>query len=173
MTERWRRKRRPWFDIFDEISRLEKAMDELTRRTFEESSKERKAYGPYVYGFSMSVGTNGKPVIREFGNVHQSRIGPRIREEREPLVDIMEDEKDVVIIAELPGVEKEDIILHATGSSLTIDVDTPTRKYHKELKLPTEVDSKSARASYKNGVVEIHLKKLVKRTVKGEKIVLE
>lgn len=173
MNERWRRKRRPWFDIFDEINTLEKAMDGLMRRTFEAASKGRKAYGPYVYGFSMSVGPNGKPVIREFGNVQRSRTGPQIREEREPLVDVMEEEKDVVVIAELPGVEKKNIILHATKGNLTIDVDAPKCKYHKELNLPTEVDSKSARASYKNGVVEVRLKKLLKRTVKGEKIVLE
>lgn len=174
MSERWwRRKRRPWFDIFDEFDRLEKMMDEMMRKTFEVPSKERRTYRPYVYGFSMSVGPNGKPVIREFGNVQRSRVGPQVREEREPLVDVMEEEKDVVIVAELPGVEKENINLHATESHLTISVDTPKRKYHKELRLPTKVDSKSARASYKNGVLEVRLKKLPKKTVESEKIFLE
>lgn len=174
MSERWwRRKRRPWFDIFDEFDRLEKMMDEMMRKTFEVQSKERRADRPYVYGFSMSVGPSGKPVIREFGNVQRSRVGPQIREEREPLVDVMEEEKDVVIVAELPGVEKEDINLHATESHLTIFVDTLKRKYHKELRLPTRVDSKSARASYKHGVLEVRLKKLSKKTVEGEKIFLE
>lgn len=174
MSERWwRRKKRPWFDIFDEFDRLEKMMDEMMRGAFEASSRDRKAYRPYVYGFSMSVGSDGKPVIREFGNVQRSGIGPQIREEREPLVDIMEEEKDVVIVAELPGVEKEHISLHTTEDHLTISVDAAKRKYRKELKLPTKVDSKSARASYKNGVLEVRLKKFFQKKAEGEKIFLE
>ena len=120
----------------------------------------------------MSVGPDGKPVIREFGNVQPSRKGPKIRKEREPLVDVIEEDKAVVIVAELPGVEKDDINLHTTENHLTVSVDTPNRKYHKELMLPARVDPKSAYASYKNGVLEIRLKK-VETTVKGERISLK
>lgn len=141
----------------------------MTRRTFEALSKESKVYGPYVYGFSMSIGPDGKPVIREFGNIQQSRLGPKVREEREPLVDIMEENKDVVVVAELPGVDRDDIGLHATEDHLTISVDTPKRKYRKELMLPASIDPKSARASYKNGVLEVRLKKARKKGVERRK----
>jgi len=175
LSERWwrRRKKRPWFDVFDEFDRLEKMMDEMMRRAFETPSRGAKFRRPYVYGFSMSVGPDGKPVIREFGNVQPSHRGPKIREEREPLVDVMEEDKDVVIVAELPGVERDEINLHATEDHLTISVDTPERKYHKELTLPAMVDSKSAQASYKNGVLEVRLKKLVEKTVRGERLSVE
>jgi len=172
LSERWwrRRKKRPWFDVFDEFDRLEEMMDEMMRRAFKTPSRGAKFHQPYVYGFSMSVGPDGKPVIREFGNVQPSHRGPKIREEREPLVDIIEEDKDVVVVAELPGVERDDINIHATKDHLTISVDTPERKYHKELILPATVDPKSARASYKNGVLEVRLKKLVKGTARGERI---
>jgi len=175
LNERWwrRRKKSPWFDIYDEFDRLEEMMDEMMRRAFETSSKEAKFHRPYVYGFSMSVGPDGKPVIREFGNVQSSHKGPRIREEREPLVDVMEEDKEVVILAELPGVEKENINLHAAEDHLTISVDTAERKYHKELTLPAMVDPKSAQASYKNGVLEVRLKKSAEKAVKGERIFVE
>jgi len=174
LNERWwrRRKKSPWFDIYDEFDRLEEMMDEMMQRAFEMPSKGAKFRRPYVYGFSMSVGPDGKPMIQEFGNVQSSQRGPRIREEREPLVDVMEEDKDVVILAELPGVERDDINLHATEDHLTISVDTAERKYHKELILPAMVDPKSAQASYKNGVLEVRLKKL-ERAVKGERIFLE
>ena len=176
MSERWwkrRRKGRPWFnDVFDEFERLEEMMDEMMQRAFEISSEEASVRRPYVYGFSMTVGPDGKPVIREFGNVQPGRRGHKIREEREPLVDVIDEDKDVVIVAELPGVEKNDINLHATGDHLVISVDTSERKYHKELTLPAMVDSKSARASYRNGVLEVRLKK-VKYAVKGERISVE
>ena len=174
MSERWwkrrRRKKHPWFnDFFDEFDRLEGMTHEIMRRALEMTSERAKASRPYVYGFSISVGPDGKPLIREFGNVQPSRKGPKILEEREPLIDVSEDDKAVAVVAELPGVEKDDINLHTTEDHLTVSVNTPERKYHKELILPARVDPKSAHASYKNGVLEVRLKK-VETAVKDERI---
>jgi HSP20 family protein len=71
----------------------------------------------------------------------------------------MQTKSEVKVIAELPGVEKEEIKLHGANNNLTISVDTPERKYHKELELPTKVDTKKMKTSYKNGVLEITLEK--------------
>ncbi len=173
----WKRRRRkrpyPWFDVFEEFDRIEEMMEKMMREAFETPSRGARTLRPYVYGFSMSMGPDGKPVIREFGNVQASRSGRKIREEREPLVDAVEEERDVVVVAELPGVEKDDINLHTTEEHLTISVDTPQRKYHKELALPVRVDPKSARASYKNGVLEVRLRKLDEKRFTGEKVFLE
>jgi len=177
VSDWWERRRRRWWrDIFEEFERFEEMMDEMMRRAFEQFERaggegKMRVYGPYVYGFSMSIGPDGRPVIREFGNVQPGRL-PMIREEREPLVDVMEEKDEVVVVAELPGVEKEDINLNATEDTLTISVDTPQRKYYKELRLPTEVDPKSAKAQYKNGVLEVRLKK-VGKAPKGERITIE
>jgi len=148
-------------------------MEEMMRQTFEETSRKSRIYGPRIYGFSMSIGPDGKPIIREFGNVQPGRFGPKLREEREPLIDIMEEKEDVVIVAELPGVEKEDISLHATEDQFTISVDNSNRRYHKEMPLPAKVDRRSARASYKNGVLEVRLRKLEEKRPEGEKIRVE
>lgn len=183
MSDWWerRRKRRrlPWFDVFEEFGQLGDMMDEMIRRAFEapttRETKGAKVYGPYVYGFSASMGPDGKPVIRQFGNVSPSYRGPQLKEEREPLVDVMEETKDVAVVAELPGVEKDDIRLHAAEDSLTISVDTEKRKYFKELELPARVDPKSTRATYKNGVLEVRLTKREAREEKpeGERISVE
>ena len=143
-------------------------MDELMHKAFATSSKRKGLYGPYVYGFSMSLGPDGKPVVREFGNMRKSRFGPEIRDEREPLVDIMEEDADVVVVAELPGVERDDIELHMTRDELVISVDAPKRRFHKELRLPARVEPDSAQNSYKNGVLEVRLKKILGE--KGEEI---
>jgi len=173
----WRRKRKkrsyPWFNISEEFERLDEMFDEMMRHAFEPFSRKSKGYKPYVYGFSVSVGPDGKPLIREFGNVRRDRSGPKIREDREPLVDVLEEDKDVVVVVELPGVEKEDIKLHATRDHLTILVDTSNRKYSKELVLPVGVDPASAQAVYKNGVLEVRLKKSVEKVFKGERISVE
>jgi HSP20 family protein len=124
--------------------------------------------------YSVKIGPDGKPEVREFGNVKPSRFGPRVKEEREPLVDIIESDGEVHIVAELPGVEKNDIKLHGTGDTLTISVDTPQRKYYKEVTLPTKVNVKEAKTEYKNGVLEVRLPKIKEeKKPKGEPISLE
>jgi len=77
----------------------------------------------------------------------------------------------VRVIAELPGVEKEDIDLRATETSLTISAESQHRKYYKELRLPTPVNPKSAKATYRNGVLEVSLPKAGRG--RGERIPIE
>lgn len=169
MSNRWWEKRRKnrhsWLNIFYEFDRIEKMMDEMMsqtssyfRRPFESTGKGKR-FRPHVYGFSITIGPDGRPRIREFGNVQRSLHGPRIREQREPLVDVLDEEQEVVVVAELPGVEKDDIDLQAFKGGLTISVDTPQRKYHTELQLPEEADPKPVKTSYKNGVLEVRFKK--------------
>ncbi len=145
---------------------------EIIQKAFETSSERAKARRPYIYGFSMSDRPDGNPVTREFGNFQPSRRGSKIRKERGPLIDVIEENKAVVIVVELPGVGKDDINLHAFEDHLTVSVDSPNRKYHKKFALPARVDPKSASASYKNGVLEVRLKKL-ETQVEGESIPLK
>jgi len=146
---------------------MEEELQWFTRRAPKGYMRERKLpdgttvreWGPFVYGYSIKIGPDGKPVVREFGNVRPSRFGPRIKEEREPLVDVFSTNGEIKVVVELPGVEKDDIKLHGTEDRLTISVDTPQRKYYKELKLPAKVRVKEAKTSYKNGVLEVTLPK--------------
>jgi len=173
---------RSWFfgGIEEMMRDIEEMMDkefrEFTTRLPKDFVRERKLpdgtkvreWGPFVYGYTMTIGPDGKPKIQEFGNVKpslkQAPFGaarPRldVREEREPIIDVMTTDKEVKVLAELPGVEKGDIKLHGTEDALTISVETPQRKYYKELELPETVDPKSAKTQYRNGVLEVTLKK--------------
>lgn len=191
---RWFRRRRwPSFRGFADIDEVFKEMEEMMEREFKELStkaprdliRERKLpdgtkvkeWGPFVYGYSVTIGPDGKPKVREFGNVKpETRMGrPRIdiKEKREPLTDVMTTNGEVKVIIELPGVEKKDIKLHGTENSLTISVDTPQRKYHKEVELPAIVDPAKAKSSYKNGVLEVTLQKRKEEKPKGEPINIE
>jgi len=133
----------------------------------------KREYGPFVYGYSVKIGPDGKPIVREFGNIkpgHGGEEGPplNIQDPREPLVDVIDESDQVLVVVELPGVEKEDITLFATSRSLTINVNSGDRRYHKELALPFEGDESSTRSKYKNGVLETVLKK--RRKDAGTKI---
>lgn len=179
----WSRRRRRW-SVFDDIDKMfeemfRESLDAIPKEMYKERTlpdgSKVKTFGPVVYGYSMTMGPDGKPVIREFGNIKPSRFKglPATGEQREPLVDVVTGDEMVQVIAEVPGVEKEEINLSATQNNLTISVNTELRKYYKEVPLPTEVDPDSAKAKYKNGVLEVSLKKKEKRKPEGKKIGIE
>lgn len=153
------------FDMEDDFARMQEHMNELMRQALSASEGRKGPHssvrvdGPFVYGFSMRVGPDGKPSIQEFGNVpKKAKVGEKgsgALAEREPLVDVMAGEKEVTVIAEVPGVEKRDIHLKATPDSLSIEVNTQERKYQKRVELPVRVREDSAKALYKNGVLEV------------------
>ena len=73
---------------------------------------------------------------------------------KEPLIDVFENEELVHILAEFPEVEKENLLLHATAQHLELKV-VGSSEYSEDIELPVRVDPKSAKASYKNGVLEV------------------
>ncbi|RBI63484.1 Hsp20/alpha crystallin family protein [Halomicrococcus sp. NG-SE-24] len=70
-------------------------------------------------------------------------------------VDMHEDDDTVRVIADLPGVEKEDIDLKCDGEYLTISAASDHREYDERITLPALVDERSANATYNNGVLEV------------------
>ena len=134
----------------------------------------RREIGPIVYGYSMTIGPEGKPVIREFGNVKRGSVTPwkELTDKREPLVDVVETDKEVRVIAELPGVSKDDISVTSDGKSLTISVSTEGRKYYKELELPAAVNPETSKSSYINGILQTTLEKESKAK-KGVRLKIE
>ncbi|MEM4280885.1 MAG: archaeal heat shock protein Hsp20 [Candidatus Caldarchaeum sp.] len=192
MSDEWwfsRRRRRPtsFFEEFESMieemqrefmEELRRMMDYIPRELVRETRTPtgvRRQYGPFVYGYSITIGPDGKPVFRQFGNILPSALpkGVEVKAEREPLVDIIDEDKSVKVVAELPGVRKEDIELLLEGRRLTIRVDTAERKYYKELELPAEVESTGIKAEYNNGVLSVTLPKKETTKHKGERIKVE
>lgn len=165
-------------EMVESFKDMERMMPKDMIREFRDpNGSVRKEYGPFVYGYSVRIGPDGRPIIREFGNMKPGISGEGkphldLQDQREPLVDIVDEADRVKVLAELPGVEKEDIKLYATPNTLTINVDTPQKKYFKELELPSEVDETSAKSTYRNGILETILDKK-RQSRKGKEIPIE
>jgi HSP20 family protein len=176
-----------WFSDFDEM--FEHMFEDMAKDMPKDPMNERKLpdgstirqFGPFVYGYSMSMGPDGKPIVQEFGNVKPSKrqgafgfeqpaLEPK--DAREPLVDVINEAEQIRVLAELPGVEKSDIKTTIAEDSLTIRVESQTRKYYKEVQLPANVDPDSSKASYNNGVLEVTLRK-VRAKPKGREIKID
>ncbi len=103
-------------------------------------------------------------------------------EYREPFIDVIETDKEVIATAEMPGLEKEDIDINLTEDRLEISAETKheekkeekgyiyrerrTGSYYRAISLPSSVDPENSKASYKNGVLEV---KMPKTEVKKKK----
>jgi HSP20 family protein len=116
---------------------LVKEYETLDGRKFRES-------GPIVYGYSMNIGPDGIPRIREFGNVksptRQFFSEPAISAEREPFIDVSSSSMEIKIVADLPGVSKEKIRIDAYDEYVEIQSEDPWRKYHKTIEVPEHID---------------------------------
>lgn len=160
------RKRRSIFDIFDDFFKDVEEMFEEEFERLEKLSRQPEKSGPIVYGFRMTIGPDGVPHIQEFGNIKRVGAKPKISEEREPLYDIIESGNMLTVVVELPGVEKEKIDVKVVDNKLVIRASNGERKYYKEIELPKPVKAETAKAQYKNGVLEIKLE--LKEPIKEE-----
>jgi len=189
-------------DLFKEFNQMQEEMEkiynqfndvgynppkELIREYETEDGSKVREVGPIVYGYSMTIGPDGYPHIREFGNIKKSRssqqkgprnqldvgTGPRIRSEREPLADINMTDKEIKVILEMPGVKKEDIRLDLYGNNLEISTTHGQRKYKRNLEIPSDANVDSARSTYNNGILEITFDKIRSMKSKGREIKID
>ncbi|AEH36272.1 Hsp20/alpha crystallin family protein [Halopiger xanaduensis] len=70
-------------------------------------------------------------------------------------VDIHETDDEIRVVADLPGVEKDNIELECDGKTLTISAGSDHRQYDERVSLPTRVNEHTASATYNNGVLEV------------------
>jgi len=103
-----------------------------------------------------------------------------------PTVDVSEGKRDIIVKAEIPGVDKEGIDLSIDGRLLTIcgekkhEKEESDERYHRvessfgyykrTIELPAHVDESKVDAKYKNGVLKIKLKKTQEAKTKKIKI---
>jgi len=104
-----------------------------------------------------------------------------------PRVDMIDRESEILVLAELPGVEKKDLEVSISDNILTIHGGTHLEEkevrgeyqrseirrgeFHRTLSLPVEVEGEKVTAKFENGILELVLPKLEtvkRRTIKVE-----
>jgi HSP20 family protein len=155
-------RRKSVLDVFDEFFReVEERLAEIEKEFEKAFSKAGEEGGggvacPYAYSVRIAVGPHGvSKVVEEHGY-------------RVPEVEVVERDDEVWVVADLPGAQKEGIDVKVTERTVTIKAQVG-RKYYGEVELPAEVVPETAKASYKNGILEVRLKK----KEKGVKVKVE
>ena len=90
-----------------------------------------------------------------------------------PSIDLLETNEDLVALVALPGTTKDMIDLRVTEESLAISAkiapkdmkylrrETSPKGFKREITLPEEIKPEQVKANFENGILEIHLPKLV------------
>jgi HSP20 family molecular chaperone IbpA len=106
--------------------------------------------------------------VRSFTRTVPKTFAEREWREPGPLIDILEESNEIIVVSEFAGFKREDLKIHVKNQRLTLSAEALNRKYRKSLNLPSGVIPKSIRTAYKNGVLEIRLKKIAKeKTMDG------
>ena len=164
---------------FDDLTEMDRFFDEYMTRIeeqmadfFDDAMEAQGQTKGFVFGFHMTTGSDGKPAIETFGNdpgekndetnvkAHRTIKNTQLSE-NEPLTDVIVEEKVVRVLAELPGVAGEDIKIEVKPREISINVDTATRKYHKNIGLPCKVSTENVKTTLKNGILEIIISKSI------------
>jgi HSP20 family protein len=153
--------RRLFEDIDREFSEAEEMLNRMFRTVREMKPSDITSTFPYYYGYQITVGPDGKPHVREFGNIRPSARGLVEKSGvREPLVDTALDEKENVltITAEMPGITKQDIRVNISEDHVSIRAEKGEKKYHSNIPVNVALDNASAKATYANGILELKIK---------------
>jgi HSP20 family protein len=167
--------RRDMERMFEETLRdIDKVPKELIREYDAPTGGRVREVGPLVYGYSMTIGPDGKPKVKQFGNIRTlgGMTPPALTAEREPLSDVVTTEKDIKVTVEMPGISKQDIKINAYDGSVEVStVETAAKKYRRLIELPSDADLETAKSTYTNGILEISFKK--KGKPKGKEIKID
>lgn len=106
-----------------------------------------------------------------------------------PIVDVFEEKDDIVVKAELPGMEKDNIEVNLTDHTLTIKGEKKKEEEVKEenyyrsersygsfvrtVELPKDVRADKVKAAFKNGILEVRMPKTEEAKAKEIKVKVE
>lgn len=140
MSAKWRRSRRnpKSLSIF---------------RAFRGAGKRKKL--SYLSGWSVK-----KRLYPYRQEIPEAYLRKGVREP-EPLLDVFEEKNEIIVVVEFAGFKKDSLRINVKSQKLTLCAEALNRKYYKSLNLPKRVIPNTIRTKYKNGVLEIQLKKAV------------
>ncbi len=151
----------------DELKEISKANQHVPIYRDSLENKKLDNEKRFIQGYKITTNPNGKTKITKFGNSPALKIQPNIKptktqtiKEPEPLLDIFQTDEEVMVVIELQGADKRDININVNTKQLTISAKKLENKFYKKIELPTKINKKKTKATYKNGVLTIMLPKL-------------
>lgn len=143
MSAKWRRRKKysKEFDVLNSIARKFKKKHPLNTFAKKDLATNKRLFRP----------------LYEASNARRRRKGNM----PEPLIDVLEEKNEMIVLVEAVGFKKENVKIRLREQRLILTAETSERRYYKSLNLPKRVIPETLQVTYKNGVLEIRLKKAV------------
>jgi len=135
--------------LFGEISEMLETQGEISRTGSFKLGPGRKTG---VYGITVTTPGRGKPTRMDTFGMRDAG------ETREPVIDIIDEGEELIVIAELPGVAEETISVDLQGTDVMLRAGREGRRFERIVSLPCEAEDCSI-AAFINGLLEVRLKK--------------
>jgi len=164
--------------LLDGLWEFMKLFEEMEKKGLTEQVKRGDLEGPYgskiKYEYRTRIGLGlrpgsqerfagkpSEPFYKTIKRMPTKVIKPEDLKEKEELVEVTEKDDSIEVIVELPTVRKKDIDLKIEENALKITVKMPKgKKIEKRISIPKGSEAeKIEKASFKNGILEITLKK--------------
>jgi len=174
-------------DISEEMDEIIDKIEELLDNKFKECSenvidcqnkrktppfeKKDRRFEHLIYGYSVTFGPDGKPRIRQLGNLTPKRVQKKTKypKKRDLLIDVIPNDKEIQVVMELPGVSEKEIKVNASQDNVTVATYDMKFNYYKRIQMPYLIDPKSLKTKYINGVLTINTNKAEKKLNKLDK----
>jgi HSP20 family protein len=125
-------------------------------------------------------------LFEDFFSRRPRQAGPMVWQ---PAIEISETENDIIVKAELPGIDPKNVEVNVTAEGLTIKGEARTEQeekkrnyYRRELRygafqrtigLPIEVKGEDAKATFRHGILEVKVPKAERVRPKSVKVEVE
>jgi HSP20 family protein len=145
--------------LLEKVGELAEKGEQL-RKSGEFQSRDGNLRG--VYGFNVKFGAGDRGVeVEPFGNLRKdARTGKaEVTEVREPMIDIFDEQDHVLVLAEMPGIDEENLHLELSEDILTVSAEKGEKKYRKEILLPRPFPAEKMSHACRNGILQVTLDK--------------
>ena len=96
----------------------------------------------------------------------QTTTSPSTKTVVHPLVDVLENEQEFLLIADLPGVNRDALEITVNGGQLELHAETDTLEYRRNFALGDDVNLDAVEARLELGELEVHLPKRAEAQVR-------
>jgi len=159
-------------EMMEEMSNMDvEEMSEMNPEEFEDFDGDMNGFAftnfgeGSGFGFPFGSGDPSDFPGMGMGAGAEPNTNPTPHANRDPTtqgsthVDVLDEGTVVRVVADVPGVEKEEITVSVSGEELRIHAVRGEREYDERVGLPSGVDKESGDATYNNGVLEVSFEK--------------
>jgi HSP20 family protein len=133
----------------DSFRKLQEILEQMIRDSMEQGN-----FMVQPMGFTIVIRGGGSFPAGQFG------VAPETGGALEPLIEVHEEEGEILVLAELPGVSEDQVRFDLEDGTLRIAASDGARRFVGRAELPP-VDPDSLRASCRNGVLEVRFRRIL------------